>query len=86
MKKIYYVYCEEIECAGMLDEKYNLLDRWAANDASWSEYFEGFLRELGFRVVTRNNKANQKFVEILKEECPEEFDDFEDYDDCDDFE
>lgn len=70
MVTIYSVYIEDCdfggEVEGMIDESGKVLGFWFSNDASWrDEYFNGFMEELGIKVVTPSDKQRPKLVKIL---------------------
>lgn len=51
MRKLYLAYPEDDLIEGIFDADGTLLDAWSPNDANWrSEYFNPFMRKLGFEV------------------------------------
>lgn len=68
MKTIYFSdYEGELgEAQAMIDEDGIILDYWWSNDGNWrGEYFDGFLRELGYKV-DYSGKYDSVFEERLE--------------------
>lgn len=68
MRTLYRGYPEDDLIEGMFDEDGTLLDWWSPNDANWrSEYFNPFMRRLGFEVVEAPDWMQDKLREKAKE-------------------
>ena len=69
MRTLFHAYSEEYgECEGIFDSDGTLLGFWACNDATWrNEYFEGFMRSLGFKVEDAPDWIQEKLDKIARD-------------------
>lgn len=67
--KLFFVYtCDEIigEVQAVFDESDKMLGCWSNDDANWrNEYFDPFMRELGFTCVCR--APTKKELQLMRE-------------------
>jgi hypothetical protein len=66
-KIIYHVSLGDDTVSGMFDQNGKLLDYWHDNDATWrDEYFAGFMKALGIKVLGEGDMKDNKFKGFQK--------------------